>query len=81
MDLHAKVPDVTEGIRRNELKCSYQSALICDLAITSHQRIACDCLPEYLHSKDISDDVFRLAIDICVSERNVVIANYAIAQG
>jgi len=50
-----------------------ETTLIADTAVRSHKRILCDRLAKHLHPESIHDYLLRLAIQVWMHERNVIV--------
>jgi hypothetical protein len=59
----------------------YHAALIREDRIRPDERVAGDRLPEDLDAEGVGDDVLRLAVDVRVHERDVVVAGDDVAEG
>ena len=57
-----------------------ETSLVTQCGVRSDKDVVGDSLPENLDLEDVGDDLLRLAIQIRVDERNVVVANDYISQ-
>ena len=58
-----------------------QAALVRDGAVASDQHVICNGLSEYLDFEDVRDDLLRLAVNVGMDERDVVVACDDVAKG
>ena len=59
----------------------HDATLIRDDGIGADEHVVGDCLPENLNLEHVRDDLLRLAVDVWVHERNVVVARDNVPQG
>ena len=57
-----------------------EATLICDCTIGADEDVVRDRLTEHLDFEDVSDDLLRLAINVRVNERDVVITRDHISE-
>lgn len=57
-----------------------ETALIIDCTIRADEDVVRDRLTEHLYLEDVRDDLLRLAIDVRVDERDVVVARDHVSE-
>lgn len=59
----------------------HEPALVGDRAVAADEDVVCDGLPEDLDLQHIRDDLLRLAVDVGVHQRDVVVARDDVPEG
>lgn len=59
----------------------HDTALVAEAHVAAGEHIVGDCLAEDLHAQHVGDDFFRLALQIRVHERDVVVGADDVSQG